>query len=363
MAAETRDTQDLVVSLIDPDASRLGERTSKAKIIGIMVALTLAMECGPMAATVFYPAAPQIAAHFRTTQVAWGASVVTLAAACLTPLVAKLGDLFGKKRVAVLRHDRGPARQHPVRGDEQFRAVHRRPWPGGPVDHRGNDLLRAHPGRHTAQVRVGRARRAWHRPRRGPDSGPVHRGRVRGRARHRGLPGSVLVPRRLQRGGDPAAGLPRAGVVRPRPPAVRPGRRRPARCRRRPDPGGPLQRAALGLGVRRHAHVPAGRPRGGGRVRPRRVACPRADVQHPDAAQSRDGDDVRDRFSRHPAHHGADLRHAAGRRDPGDPRPALRLRGIGHSLRRDHGWLRHPRHDLRPGRRAPGRPTSGPACR
>src|SRR5580693_9802461 len=102
MAAETRDTQDLVVSLIDPDASRLGERTSKAKIIGIMVALTLAMECGPMAATVFYPAAPQIAAHFRTTQVAWGASVVTLAAACLTPLVAKFGDLFGKKRVAVL---------------------------------------------------------------------------------------------------------------------------------------------------------------------------------------------------------------------------------------------------------------------
>lgn len=102
MAAKTRDTQDVVVPLIDPDASRLGERTSKAKIIGIMVALTLAMECGPMAATVFYPAAPQIAAHFRTTQVAWAASIVTLAAACLTPLVAKFGDLFGKKKVAVL---------------------------------------------------------------------------------------------------------------------------------------------------------------------------------------------------------------------------------------------------------------------
>jgi MFS family permease len=103
MAAETRDTQDVVVPpLIDPDASRLDERTSKAKIIGIMVALTLAMECGPMAATVFYPATPEIAAHFRTTQVAWGASIVTLAAACLTPLVAKFGDLFGKKKVAVL---------------------------------------------------------------------------------------------------------------------------------------------------------------------------------------------------------------------------------------------------------------------
>jgi MFS family permease len=103
MAAETSVTQGPVVPPpIDPDVSRLDERTSKAKFIGIMVALTLAMECGPMAATVFYPAAPEIAAHFRTTQVAWGASIVTLAAACLTPLVAKFGDLFGKKRVAIL---------------------------------------------------------------------------------------------------------------------------------------------------------------------------------------------------------------------------------------------------------------------
>ena len=103
MAAEISTTQDPVVPpFIDPDASRLDESASKAKIIGIMVALTLAMECGPMAATVFYPATPEIAAHFRTTQVAWGATIVTLTAACLTPLVAKFGDLFGKKKVAIL---------------------------------------------------------------------------------------------------------------------------------------------------------------------------------------------------------------------------------------------------------------------
>jgi len=103
MAAETLGTQGPVVPpLVDPDVSRLDEGASKAKIIGIMVALTLAMECGPMAATVFYPATPEIAAHFRTTQVAWGATIVTLTAACLTPLVAKFGDLFGKKKVAIL---------------------------------------------------------------------------------------------------------------------------------------------------------------------------------------------------------------------------------------------------------------------
>jgi MFS family permease len=87
---------------IDPDASRLTPRTSTAKIAGILATLVLAMECGPMAATVFYPATPEIAAHFRTTQVAWGATIVTLTAACLTPLIAKLGDKVGKKKVTVL---------------------------------------------------------------------------------------------------------------------------------------------------------------------------------------------------------------------------------------------------------------------
>jgi len=87
---------------IDPDASRLTEHTSTAKILGILATLVLAMECGPMAATVFYPATPEIAAHFRTTQVAWGATIVVLTAACLTPLIAKLGDKIGKKKVTVL---------------------------------------------------------------------------------------------------------------------------------------------------------------------------------------------------------------------------------------------------------------------
>jgi hypothetical protein len=185
---------------IDPDASRLTEHTSTAKILGILATLVLAMECGPMAATVFYPATPEIAAHFRTTQVAWGATIVVLTAACLTPLVAKLGDKIGKKKVIVL----------------------------------------------------------------------------------------VMV-----------AAL--AGSV------------------------------AMGLGLRAHDCLPG--PRRGGRRRLRRRGKPhqRANVRHATAAQSRDGDDVHDHVPRPVPGHGVHLRHAADRRDAGDPRAALRLRGIGHA--------------------------------
>ncbi|WP_262403518.1 MFS transporter [Actinomadura sp. CNU-125] len=48
------------------------------------------------------PALPEMAAHFRTTDIAWVISIVTLAGATVMPLVGRAADRWGKKRVILI---------------------------------------------------------------------------------------------------------------------------------------------------------------------------------------------------------------------------------------------------------------------
>lgn len=48
------------------------------------------------------PALPEMAGHFRTTDIAWVVSIVTLAGATVMPLVGRAADRWGKKRVILV---------------------------------------------------------------------------------------------------------------------------------------------------------------------------------------------------------------------------------------------------------------------
>lgn len=70
---------------------------SGRRAFGVLALIILLVE-GVLAYTFVVPALMDIAAHFQTTEVAWTLTVLTLSGAVFTPLVGKLGDMYGKKR-------------------------------------------------------------------------------------------------------------------------------------------------------------------------------------------------------------------------------------------------------------------------
>ncbi|MDG3011678.1 MFS transporter [Rhodococcus sp. D2-41] len=70
--------------------------------IGILAILLLLTEQAAMAFALFTPALPKIAEKYQTTQVVWVMTALTLAAAVSSPLLGKLADIHGKKRMIVV---------------------------------------------------------------------------------------------------------------------------------------------------------------------------------------------------------------------------------------------------------------------
>ncbi|WP_327138914.1 MFS transporter [Nocardia sp. NBC_01327] len=63
--------------------------------------IVLISELAPMEITLVYPAIPHMTANFRTPQLGWVLTMVSLVAVVSLPLVGKLADTFGKKRVMI----------------------------------------------------------------------------------------------------------------------------------------------------------------------------------------------------------------------------------------------------------------------
>lgn len=70
----------------------------RSRAFGLLALIILLVEAVPLAYTFVMPALTDIAVHYRTSNVAWAITVLTLSGAVFTPLIGKLGDMQGKKR-------------------------------------------------------------------------------------------------------------------------------------------------------------------------------------------------------------------------------------------------------------------------
>ncbi|MFZ3566754.1 MFS transporter [Streptomyces sp. BH097] len=75
---------------------------SKGRAVAVLVLVILLSEAATFEITMVYPAMPDLAREFKTLNIAWAASIVTLAGATVMPLVGKAADKWGKKRVILL---------------------------------------------------------------------------------------------------------------------------------------------------------------------------------------------------------------------------------------------------------------------
>ncbi|NBE50203.1 MFS transporter [Streptomyces boluensis] len=86
----------------DSPATSAGERErSKLSYFSIVGLLILATEVVGFEFTFIYPAVGQIAAEFQTQQVAWALTILYLGGAVVVPVVGKLADIHGKKKMLV----------------------------------------------------------------------------------------------------------------------------------------------------------------------------------------------------------------------------------------------------------------------
>jgi MFS family permease len=81
-------------------------RASRPPAVGhwivVVLVLVLLTEQGALALVMTGPILPRVAVLFRTTQVVWVVTVFLLAAAVSTPILGKLADRFGKRRVLLI---------------------------------------------------------------------------------------------------------------------------------------------------------------------------------------------------------------------------------------------------------------------
>lgn len=69
------------------------------RLVGLLIALIWPTQLLAIAAIAGANAIPEIAEHFRTTQIAWYGLIPNLVTTPLTPFAFKLGDRFGRRRV------------------------------------------------------------------------------------------------------------------------------------------------------------------------------------------------------------------------------------------------------------------------
>jgi MFS family permease len=70
--------------------------------VGVILVLVLLTEQSALSINLMAPTLPKIAGLFGTTQVIWVITAFTLVGGVATPLITKLADLFGKKKVLVV---------------------------------------------------------------------------------------------------------------------------------------------------------------------------------------------------------------------------------------------------------------------
>lgn len=88
-----------------PDEQRL-ETTAPERStrywVGVLAILLLLTEQSALGFSLFAPTLPKVAAEFQTTQVVWVMTAFTLSGAVASPIIGKLADRYGKKKMLVV---------------------------------------------------------------------------------------------------------------------------------------------------------------------------------------------------------------------------------------------------------------------
>ncbi|WP_081182937.1 MFS transporter [Prescottella equi] len=91
-----------------PDEQRVGpastdtiERPTRYWVRTLLILLLLT-EQSALGFSLFAPTLPKVAAEFQTTQVVWVMTAFTLSGAVASPIIGKLADLYGKKKMLVV---------------------------------------------------------------------------------------------------------------------------------------------------------------------------------------------------------------------------------------------------------------------
>lgn len=72
------------------------------KLVAILIVIILVSEIVPVSAVLAGTALPAITAEFATTQASWAMTIAFLTASIAMPLVGKLADMYGKKRLLLI---------------------------------------------------------------------------------------------------------------------------------------------------------------------------------------------------------------------------------------------------------------------
>ncbi|WP_280417730.1 MFS transporter [Nocardia carnea] len=89
------------------DSARSGDTTDKSVTperptryyIAVLVATILLFEIAPLELSMVYPSLRYMAGEFRTPNIGWVLTIVSLVGMVCQPVLGKLGDIYGKKRV------------------------------------------------------------------------------------------------------------------------------------------------------------------------------------------------------------------------------------------------------------------------
>ncbi|MFI0467628.1 MFS transporter [Saccharopolyspora sp. 5N102] len=81
-----------------PDEERPLANASVRRMVGVLIPLVLLSEIVPLEMSLVYPALANIRSAFDTQAVGWTVTVVSLVALATQPLLAKVADMFGRKR-------------------------------------------------------------------------------------------------------------------------------------------------------------------------------------------------------------------------------------------------------------------------
>lgn len=81
--------------------ANVASTSRKGRWIGAVAALVLLSEQTALGFTLIAPALTGLAMKFETTQIIWAITIFTLIGGVLTPVVGKLGDRYGKRKILV----------------------------------------------------------------------------------------------------------------------------------------------------------------------------------------------------------------------------------------------------------------------
>lgn len=86
---------------LPPQQRRAPERSTKY-YVGLLISIVLLFEVAPLEYSMVYPSLRYMAAEFNTPDIGWVVTILGLVGVVSLPIIGKLGDIYGKKRMLMV---------------------------------------------------------------------------------------------------------------------------------------------------------------------------------------------------------------------------------------------------------------------